>query len=100
MLIACTLAPARADDTSAAAKSADSVAKVHIAANLDVPAPRLGKATTATIRAHHRGVATASQRSISVPAGAIRVAYRPAAETVCGSGICGAPIVLFIGITY
>ena len=100
VLIASMLAPARAGATSAAAKPANSAAKVHIAANLDVPAPRLSKATTATIRAHRRRVATASQQSISAPAGTIRLAYRPAAQTVCGRGVCAAPIVLFIGITY
>lgn len=94
-LIAFAMAPANADEGTTAAKPA--AANVRTAANLDVPAPQ---APARVVRLHHRKVATTARRSVSIPASLVRVAYRPATETACGSGICRPPIVLFIGITY
>jgi hypothetical protein len=99
-LIAFAMVPANADDGPTATKPADAAAKVRIAANLDMPAPRSSKAPAPVVRLHHRKVATTAPRSVSVPTGLVRVAYRPATETACGGGICRPPIVLFIGITY
>lgn len=96
-LIAFVMVPARADEGSGATRDADLVAKIRTTANIDVPAPRLTKA--ATIRSHHRK-ATMVARSAALPGGLMRIAYRPAADTACGSSACRVPIILFIGITY
>jgi hypothetical protein len=97
VLIALALGPARADEGSDATRGADPVARLRTAANIDVPAPRLTKAPT--VSAHHRKVGLAARPAVA-PARPIRIAYRPAAETACGSNPCRVPIVLFIGITY
>lgn len=96
-LIALAMVPARAGEGSGATRDADPVARIRTAANIDVPAPRLTKA--ATIRTHHRKVRLAARPAVA-PARPIRVAYRPALETACGSSPCRVPIILFIGITY
>jgi hypothetical protein len=94
------LAPARADEGPTAAKPADAAAKIHTAANLDVPTARLGNVPAPAVRMHRRKIAATARRPVSAPSSLVRIAYRPAAETTCGNGLCGAPIVLFIGITY
>jgi hypothetical protein len=99
-LIAFTMVPARADEGATAVKPANAIAKVHTAANLDVPALRSSKVPVPVGRMHHRKVVAATPRSVSAPAGLVRVAYRPTTETACGNRVCGAPIVLYIGITY
>jgi len=53
----------------------------------------------ATIRTHRRRATTVARSAVSPPS-LTRVAYRPAAEAVCGSSACRVPIILFIGIAY
>ena len=98
-LIAFAVVPAPADEGSTVAKPEDPAANTRTAANLDVAAPRSDKIPAPVVRKHHRRVAAMARRSSPAPTGLVRVAYRPPTEPVCG-GICRAPIVLFIGITY
>ena len=99
-LMAFAMVPARANEGATAVKPADTTANVRTAANRDVPALRSSKAPVPAVRMHHRKVIAATWRPVSAPAGLVRVAYRPTTETACGNRVCGAPIVLYIGITY
>jgi hypothetical protein len=99
-LLACAPSLAGAHESGTAATTASKpTSDIRAAANVDVPAPRVAKVpVTRTSFVHRRRVARHWRRT--APVGAMRLAYRPAAETMCSNSLCGPPVVLFLGIGY
>ena len=90
-------AVARADDTPT--RQIDQATQIRTAASIAVPAQRAAAAPMVAPRVVHRRKVAAWRRPLPAPASIIRVAYRPTPEMVC-TGVCAAPVTLFIGILY